>query len=337
MRFVSNPASAFRRVECTWLAAPPRADVDVQTEHARQILTSNDSPDIPFRWSLNPYRGCQHACAYCYARRTHEYLDLGAGTDFETRLVAKTNAPELLARELARPKWKREQIAFSGVTDCYQPIEIKHELTRRCLAVCVERANPVGIVTKSPMVLRDVDLLQELHHRAHAAVFLSIPFADDDLASHIEPHAPRPTARFAAVEALANAGVPVGVLIAPVIPGLGDREIPRILDRAASAGASHASFAPLRLPGSVADVFIARLRATLPHVAERVIARLRDMNKGRLNDPRFERRMQGEGPYWESVTRLFDTFARKYHLQDDSLFRTPPPSADPPAKQLDLF
>lgn len=308
------PTNPFAKTSCTWLGPPPAAALTVHEEHARAILTENDSPDIPYRWSVNPYRGCQHACAYCYARRTHEYLDLGAGSDFDTQIVVKVNAPELLAAELRRRKWTRQQIAFSGVTDCYQPLEAQYQLTRRCLEVCKELPNPVGIVTKSCLITRDAELLAELHRRSAARVLFSVTFADDAMARRIEPHAPPPSRRFEAMQQLHDAGLPVGLIVAPVVPGLNDREIPALLERAAAAGATWADYSPVRLPGSVADVFLARLRRELPDAAERVEARIRDLRGGRLNNPQFGCHMEGHGPYWESIQRLFETMARRFGL-----------------------
>jgi DNA repair photolyase len=338
MRLAENPPNPFAHALCEWQETPPLAEITVHEERARSILTENDSPDIPFRWSVNPYRGCQHGCAYCYARRTHEYLDLGAGTDFDTQIFVKVNAPELLAAELRRRGWKREQISFSGVTDCYQPLEARYRLTRRCLEVCAELANPVGIVTKSFLVARDADLLAELHRRCAAHVFFSIAFADDALARKIEPWAPTPSRRFEAMRRLHAAGVPVGLIVAPVIPGLNDRDIPALLARGAASGASAADYTPVRLPGSVADVFLTRLRRELPDAAERIEARIRDMRDGRLNNPEFGGRMHASGAYWESIQRLFETMAARTGLRAWRCDGTPAePDAPPEAKQLELF
>jgi len=338
MRRVENPPNPFLGSTCDWLGPPPPADLAVHEEHARSLLTENDSPDIPFRWSLNPYRGCQHGCSYCYARRTHEYLDLGAGTDFDTQIFVKVNAQELLAAELGRPGWRREQIAFSGVTDCYQPLETRYRLTRRCLEVCAQRANPVGIITKAPLVVRDAEVLAELNRRSAASVQFSITFTDDATARRIEPGAPAPSLRFEAMRRLHAAGVPVGLVIAPVIPGLNDRDIPMLLARAAECGAASASFSPIRLPGNVADVFLTRLRRTLPEAAARVEARIRALRDGRLNDPRFGYRMEAGGAYWASIERLFETVATRVGLDAGQRWRR---SCDPDArlapKQMTLF
>lgn len=211
MRPVSNPPNPWNSTHVDWLGDPPPARLTVFEEDARSILSENDSPDVGFRWSVNPYRGCFHACAYCYARPTHQYLGFGAGTDFERRIVAKVNAAALLEQAFNRRSWLGERIAFSGVTDCYQPLEAHYGLTRSCLEVCARFRNPVGIITKGALVRRDVDVLQQLHRTAAVRVHLSIPVADDDTARIIEPGASLPSQRFAAMEALARAGVPVGL------------------------------------------------------------------------------------------------------------------------------
>ncbi len=334
---VDNPPNPFVAARCEWTGAPPRVTGTVHEEPARSILTHNDSPDIPYAWSLNPYRGCRHACAYCFARCTHEYLGLGAGSDFDAQLIVKTNAPQLLETALRRPKWRREPIAFGSVTDCYQPLEDRYELTRQCLAVCVAHANPVGIVTKSDLVTRDLDLLAELQRRAGCEVWLSVTMADDTLARTLEPGAPPPSRRFAALQTLRAAGIPAGVLLAPIIPGLTDREVPAVLTRAAAAGATHANYTPVRLPGTVADVFLARLRRALPEVAARVEARIRDTHGGRLNDPRLGYRMEGYGPYWESVARLFETTATRLGLNSGPTWQPVTPPTPPAPRQLTLF
>lgn len=311
MRPISNPPNPYASVYREWLGPPPEARLEVYEEDARSIVSENDSPDLPFRWSVNPYRGCQHACAYCYARPYHEYLGFGAGTDFDSRICVKRNAPELLRRTLASPKWTGEYLSFSGVTDCYQPLEAVYALTRGCLEVCLELGNPLGIVTKSYLVVRDIDLLTALARRGLVRVYLSIPFADDALARRIEAGAPTPTRRFEALRRLHEAGVPVGVMVAPLIPGLNDREIPRVLERAAEGGASAAGYTALRLPGSVRRVFFERLKAELPERAARVEALIRQMRDGAVNETRFGLRMRGTGTYWRSVMQLFEQSARR--------------------------
>lgn len=336
LRRVDNPPNPFTAEHREWLEAPPLAALEVYEETAKSILSENDSPDIPFRWSLNPYRGCQHACAYCYARPYHEYLDLGAGTDFDSKISVKINAPELLEAELRRPRWQAELIVFSGVTDCYQPLEAVYRLTQRCLDACLAARNPVGIITKSFLVARDAPLLAQLAAVAGARVHMSICFADDARARALEPGAPPPSRRFAAMRRLRDAGVPVGVVAAPIIPGLNDREIPAILEKAAECGAASAAYTPLRLPGSVRDVFLKRLREALPDSAARVEARIRDMRGGELSEARFGRRMAGQGPYWNSVCQLFEKTAARLGLatlarSDAATEPEPTPIKSPPS------
>ncbi len=336
MRHVANPPNPYARDEVEWLGEPPIARVEVYEEEARTVLTRNDSPDVPFTWSVNPYRGCLHACAYCYARPDHERLGWGAGTDFETRIVVKVRAAELLRKELARPAWKGELIAFSGDTDCYQPLEASYGLTRRCLEVCYAYRNPVGIITKSALIRRDVDLLASLCLETPSGVTMSIPFHDPEVARAIEPGTPPPRLRFEALKALADAGVPTSVLVAPIIPGLNDGDVPAILEAAAEAGARSAGKILLRLQGSVKDVFLRRLHAALPERAGRVEARLREIRGDTLTDGRFHHRMRGEGTYWKAVDDLFKLHARRLGLDE----RPPPQAATTfrrPEEQLDLF
>ncbi|HOM50586.1 MAG TPA: PA0069 family radical SAM protein [Phycisphaerae bacterium] len=316
MKRISNPPNPYVSQYHEWLEEPPAAAPEVYVERARSILSENDSPDLSFRWSCNPYRGCQHACAYCYARPTHEYLGFGAGTDFETRLIVKENAPELLRKAFSSRRWQRERVAFSGVTDCYQPLEAVWELTRRCLEVCRQFRNPACIVTKSYLIRRDVELLAAMAAEGHVHVCMSIAFADAKLCKLIEPQAPSPERRFEAMRILAEAGVPVGVMLAPVIPGLNDTEIPAVLDRAAECGATTAQFTPLRLPGSVEAVFLERLDEAMPLRSQRVRSRIRDIRGGELNDSRFNSRMTGQGQYWQAIEQLFEIACRKHGLNE---------------------
>jgi len=315
-RRVDNPPNPFESRHAEFLEEPPQAMLTVYEEAARSILTRNDSPDIPFTWSVNPYRGCQHACAYCYARPYHEYLGYGAGSDFDSRIVVKINAADLLRKELSAKRWTGEGINFSGITDCYQPLEAGYEITRKCLQVCAEAGNPAFVVTKGFLVVRDIDVLTRLNKTASCAVWVSIPFADAATAKIIEPAAPPPQRRFEAVRRLSQAGIPVGVMIAPIIPGLSDTDIPSILEQAAEAGARTASYTALRLPGSVEDVFLRRLREAMPLRADRVIGRIRDMRGGSLNDTRFGHRMRGSGAYWDSIRSLFTICRNRLGLTD---------------------
>lgn len=314
MRRLDNPPNPWRSSHVEWLGEPPEQELEVYEEDAKSILAENDSPDLPFRWSLNPYRGCFHGCAYCYARPTHQYLGFGAGTDFERRIVVKRNAPELLRRQLMRPSWQGETIVFSGVTDCYQPLEASYGLTRRCLEVCREFRQPVDIITKGALVERDVDVLADLARHGAATVFVSVPFADAGDSRAIEPFVASPQRRFAALRTLAAAGVPTGVSVSPLIPGLNDHQLPEILAQAKAAGARHAFHILLRLPAEVEDVFTARLRGAFPLRADKVLSLLRAMRDGRGNDPRFFDRMRGQGPRYDVIAALFRQVATKLGL-----------------------
>ena len=320
-RLVSNPPNPWSSQHLELLGPAPPAELVVYEERARSIVSENDSPDLGFRFSVNPYRGCLHACAYCYARPTHQYLGWGAGTDFDRRIVVKTNAPELLRQRFLKPSWTGELLVFSGVTDCYQPLEASYELTRRCLEVCLEFCNPVGIVTKGALVRRDAALLGELSARAGATVHISIPFADDALARAIEPFASSPSARFDTLRRLAEAGVRVGVMVAPIIPGLNDSQVPEVLERAAAAGASSAGHTLLRLPAEVAPVFEERLREAAPLRAGKVLSALSELHGGRLNDPRFGSRMRGSGPRWQAIESLFEVHCRRLGLNEHHVGR----------------
>ena len=277
----------------------------------RSILAHNDSPDIGFDTSLNPYRGCEHGCVYCYARPTHEFLGYSAGQDFETKIVVKEHAPELLRNELENPRWQPRVVALSGVTDCYQPAERKFGLTRRCLEVFAEYRNPVMIITKNHLVTRDKDVLASLAQDQAAGVYLSVTTLDAALAKRLEPRASPPTRRLAAVRELAQAGVPVGVLVAPIVPGLTDHEGPAILAAAAEAGASYVGWTMLRLPYGVSNLFEEWLENHYPLKKEKVLALIRDMRGGKLNDKEFGSRMRGEGRYVEGVWTLLRMSARR--------------------------
>ncbi|TWU00524.1 Radical SAM superfamily protein [Botrimarina colliarenosi] len=318
--------------------AAARLRTTVETDASRSIVNHNDSPDLPFRWSLNPYRGCEHGCSYCYARPTHEFLGLDAGLGFESRIIAKTDAPELLRKWLARPSWRPEPIVFSGVTDCYQPVERRLEITRRCLAVAAECRQPVGLVTKNALVTRDLDLLGELAKHRAAVVAVSLTTLDEKLARRMEPRTSTPTARLEAIAELAAAGVPTHAMIAPVIPGLNDHEIPDLLAAARDAGVHSASYTLLRLAGSVRDVFVEWLRRCEPNRAPKVEALIGGVRGGRWNDPRFGARMTGVGAYAGQISRTFRVFAHREGLQlapeplSGEAFR--PPAAE---RQLALF
>jgi DNA repair photolyase len=335
-RPVANPPNPWLSTHVEYLEGVPDARLEVYEEEARSVLSSNDSPDLPYSHSVNPYRGCYHGCAYCYARPTHEYLGWGAGTDFERKLVVKVNAPELLRAAFDAKGWRGDTVVFSGVTDCYQPLEAAYGLTRRCLAVCADYRNPAAVITKGALVARDADLLARVHAEARAQVTVSIPFADDEGGRRLEPFASPVTKRFRTIAALAAAGVPTAVGVAPVIPGLNDSQIPAILARAREAGATRAFMSMLRLPGSVLPVFAERLHAAAPLRAGAVLSAIRDVRGGAMYRGGFGERMRGQGARWQAIEQLFDAHARRLGFTAD---RDAPP-AHPfrrPSAQRSLF
>ncbi len=292
-------------------------------DHSRSIIARNDSPDVGFTYSLNAYRGCEHGCIYCYARPTHETLGFSAGLDFESRILVKHNAPDLLRHELSAARWKPAVIAMSGVTDCYQPVERKLQLTRRCLETLRDFYNPTVIITKNHLVTRDIDILADMARKNAAAVMVSITTLRDDLARIMEPRTSRPQRRFEAVRALASAGVPVGVMVAPVIPALTDEEMPDILAAAGQAGAMYAGYTLVRLPLAVAPLFDDWLARHMPDRREKILNRIRAMREGRLNDADFGRRMTGQGVFAEQLRQVFALSCRRAGIGD----RFPEPSA----------
>jgi DNA repair photolyase len=314
-----NPPSRFDRIVYERDPdIPPDEDVAPATillrDTTRSIIATNDSPDVGFDASINPYRGCEHGCAYCYARPYHEYLGLSAGLDFETKILVKEDAPELLRRELMSQRWQPRHLGISGVTDAYQPVERRLRLTRRCLEVLAEFRNPVCIVTKNHLVTRDIDLLGELAKHQAACVIISVTTLDAELARRMEPRATQPAGRLAAIEELSRAGIPTGVMVAPIIPGLNDHEIPAILDAVAKAGASFAGYTILRLPYGVAELFESWLARHFPERKEKVLGRIRGMRDGKLNEPRFGVRMKGEGVLAKTIADLFALARRQAGL-----------------------
>jgi DNA repair photolyase len=318
MRRVENPKNPYDTQVLEWLDEPPFAELEVFEERAKSILSENDSPDIAFRYSLNPYRGCFHACAYCYARPSHQYWGFGAGTDFERKIIVKVNAPELLRDRFERKDWRGEPIAFSGNTDCYQPLEAARRLTRACLEVCAEYQNPVLLITKSALIQRDLDVLQRLQAHASVRVFFSIPFIDDAQARAIEPGASSPSKRFGALAALSQAGIDTGIAVAPIIVGLNDGQLPKLLARAREAGAKHAFKTALRLPREVAQVFEPRLREAFPDAADKVMSGILQIRRGKKNESAFGDRMRGHGPRWDLVEDLFALHCQRLGLNLDS-------------------
>ena len=338
-----NPAGRFEPIE---IEADPGATAEDPSpatrfyeDASRSIITRNTSPDIPFSASLNPYRGCEHGCAYCYARPTHEYIGLSAGLDFESKVLAKREAPKLLRRELSSKRWEPRTLVMSGVTDPYQPVERKLEITRGCLEVLAEARNPVAIVTKNHLVTRDADLLAELARYGAASVMVSLTTLDEELRRVLEPRTSTPERRLAAIEKLSEAGVPVGVMTAPIIPAVNDHELPGLLSAAAEAGARFAGHAIVRLPGAVAPVFEDWLERNFPDRKEKVLNRLRSMRGGRVNDSRFGSRMRGEGAFADQVHQLFEISRRRAGISEvrgslsTAHFRRP----DPPGAQPRLF
>ena len=337
-----NPKNRFEEIE---VQADPDAPEEERPapatrfyrDDAKSVIATNDSPDVGFSASLNPYRGCEHGCIYCYARPTHEYLGFSAGLDFETRILVKESAPVLLRKELMAPSWKPQVVAISGVTDCYQPVERRLRLTRGCLEVFAEFRNPVIIVTKNHLVTRDADLLSDLARRRAAAVCVSVTTLDGDLARAMEPRASTPSRRLDAISKLSAAGVPVVVLIAPVIPGLTEHEIPAILSAAREAGARHAGRVMLRLPFGVKELFEKWLERHEPLKRSKVLSRIRDMRGGRLNDPAFGSRMSGQGAIADQIHQLFSATCLRLGISE----RGPELSVDsfrrPGPVQLPLF
>lgn len=309
-------------------------------DRTQTALTYNTSPDIPFEVSLNPYRGCEHGCSYCYARPFHEFLGLSAGLDFESVIFCKPRLPELLRGELARPTYRPSTITISGVTDGYQPVERRLRIVRGCLEVLAACRHPVNIVTKSHLVTRDLDVLSELAKYGAARVDISVTTLDADVARRMEPRASSPSRRLDAIAACAAAGVPVGVLVSPVVPGLTDHELPQILSAAAEAGAGWAHFIPLRLPGAVEKVFLDWLSAHYPQRAGKVVTRVRSIRGGKLNESRFGYRFGGQGPFYAQLEQMMALHRRRLRLEGHgprlsaAAFRRPERHA---AGQLALF
>lgn len=297
-----------------WTDEDPAPATVILKDTSRSIIAYNESPDVGFTASINPYRGCEHGCIYCYARPTHEFLGFSAGLDFETKILVKEEAPKLLRKELSSPKWRPQTLSISGVTDCYQPIERRLKITRQCLEVLAEFRNPLGIVTKNHLVTRDIDLLSELAGHNAAVVMVSVTTLDADLARKMEPRTSPPQRRLAAIEMLAKVGIPVGVMAAPVIPGLTDHELPGILAAAARAGATFAGYVPVRLPLAVAPLFEKWLTQHFPDRKQKVLNRIRSMRAGKLNDSEFGSRMRGEGVFADQIKEMFRLARRKAGL-----------------------
>jgi DNA repair photolyase len=342
-----NPPNRFERLHVEAIEGEWEDSRSVKTEFlidtSRSILAKNDSPDLDFTYSINPYRGCEHGCAYCYARPSHEYLGFSAGLDFESKILVKPDAPELLERTFQRKSWEPQVVAFSGNTDPYQPVERRLQLTCRCLEIFLKYRNPVQIVTKNFLITRDLDILQQLASLNLVHVLISITSLDPELVRVMEPRTSVPLKRLEAVQTLADAHIPVGVNAAPIIPGLNDEELPSILQEVAARGGVNAAYTLVRLPGAVKDLFLDWLRRELPERESKIINRLREVHRGRLSDSRFGTRMLGEGKVAESIEDLFRLTCRKYHLNKKTValsteyfLRTPGVSASS-KQQLEIF
>src|ERR1700733_908351 len=337
-----NPGNRFEKIHLEpdedW---NPEEDAAPRTQflvdHSKTAISYNDSPDIGFNASLNPYRGCEHGCIYCYARPTHEFLGFSAGLDFESKIMVKQNAPELLRRELSSPKWQPQVIVMSGVTDCYQPVERKLKLTRRCLEVLLEFRNPVAIITKNFLVTRDLDLLAVLARHQCASVCLSVTTLDNDLRKVMEPRTSPPSARLNAIRKLSEAGVPVSVNVAPIIPGLTDHEMPKILQAAHDAGATSAGYTVVRLPYANAPLFEQWLQVHFPDRKEKVLNRLKAMRGGKLYDAQWGKRFSGEGIFAEQIAQMFEVARRKAGFKNDYAELSTTAFRRPGGTQLSLF
>src|SRR5258708_24771454 len=316
-----NPPNRFEKIwksrDPEWTEEDPAPGTEFLRDTSRFIIYYNDGPDLGFSASLNPYRGCEHGCIYCYARPTHEYLGMSAGLDFESKILVKMDAPELLREELGSSRWEPQMMMMSGVTDCYQPVERRLQITRRCLEVLAECRSPVGIVTKNHLVTRDIDILKDMAAHRVVSVTLSVTSLRDELAGSLEPRTSRPAARLDAIAKLAQAGTPVSVHVAPLIPRLNDYEIPSILKAAYEAGARSAHYTIVRLPFAVKSLFESWLERNIPDAKEKILHRIREMRGGRLNDPRFGSRMRGEGLYAQQIARLFAVARQKAGFRNE--------------------
>lgn len=342
-----NPANRFDRMQT--MATPDDATPDddatgksISTHYipdkSRSILSKNDSPDIPYTYSINPYRGCEHGCIYCYARPSHEYLGFSSGLDFETKILVKFDAATLLDNEFQKKSWKPESICLSGNTDCYQPVEKRLQITRQLLEVFRKYRNPVRIITKNHLVLRDLDILQELASENLVGVMISVTTLDSDLAGRLEPRTSRPENRLRAMERLSFHGIPVGVMNAPIIPGLTDHEMPEILRRAAESGAKTAGYTMIRLTYALKELFSDWLDRHYPGRASKVLNSIRDVRGGELTSPEFGKRMVGVGEMADHIGRTFRLFAKRYGLDGHLMVSGDPAPFRRPAKhQMSLF
>ena len=344
---LENPTGRFEKLDLVASPDPDMPDEDdliprqiatqVFRDSTRSVISTNDSPDLGMEATVNPYRGCEHGCIYCYARPGHEYLGLSAGLDFETKIFAKPDAPLLLEKKLQSKTWQPKVITFSGVTDCYQPVERSLRITRGCIEVLRDFRNPVAVITKNYMVTRDIDLYAELAGYNASYVSISITTLDNHISRTMEPRASIPALRLKAVEALAKAGVPVGIMIGPVVPGLTDHEIPAILKSAADAGARSAHYTMVRLPYGVKDLFQGWLHEHFPDRAQKILHRIQEMRGGRLNDPDFGTRMTGTGFYAEQIAGIMALYKKRLDLNRRTRLSTAHFRRDARAAQGSLF
>jgi DNA repair photolyase len=340
---VANPAGRFEPLQyepeySKFDDAPLLPQTRFYEDTTKSIISYNQSPDIPFNVGINPYRGCEHGCSYCFARPGHEYLGFSAGLDFETRIFVKRRAAALLHKALCASGWQPQVIAISGNTDPYQPAEKHFRITRECLEVLAEFRNPAVLITKSYLVTRDIDVLSDMAKWNGVAVAVSVTTLNNELARKMEPRAAAPARRLEAIEMLSQAGIPVSVMVAPIIPGLNDNEIPAILQAAVQAGASTASYIILRLPYSVKNLFCDWLAVHFPDRKEKILNRLRDMRGGKLNNAEFHQRMRGEGVFAEQIRRIFQVSANRLGIAREN--RPPLSTAHfriPGTEQLCLF
>lgn len=328
----SNPKNRFESRENTYeyideLTPSPKTELII--DHSKTILSYNQSPDIPFNVSLNPYRGCEHGCSYCYARPFHEFLGMSSGLDFETKIMVKEKAPELLTKELSAKKWKPQLISFSGITDPYQPIEKKLKITRNCLKVLADFKNPVAIITKNDMVKRDIDILKSMAEINTVSIMISITTLDNDLCNKMKPRTSRPQNRLNAIKELTENGIPTGVMIAPTIPGLNNHEIPKIIEQAKLHGAHFIGYTILRLPFAVEQLFKDWLQTHFPAKFNKVMSLLSDCRDGNIKEKRLHHRMTGKGKYAKQISDLFNLSMKKHNLTtkgpelNTALFKNP--------------
>jgi DNA repair photolyase len=342
-----NPANRFEKmhvdlsdadvvqIDPTSEEEKPRPDTQFFRDLTKTIIARNDSPDVGFETSVNPYRGCEHGCIYCFARPTHEYLGLSAGLDFESKIMVKPDAPKLLEAELSSPKWKPQVLVMSGVTDPYQPVERKLRITRGCLEVLAKFRNPIAIITKNRLVTRDIDLLRELASHHAAAVNVSVTSLDPELQRVLEPRTSSPSARLEAVATLRAAGIPVGVMVAPIIPGLTDHEVPKIVEACGRAGAQFAGYTIVRLPWAIAPLFEHWLDEHFPEKKEKVLSRIRHIRNGKINDPRWGTRTKGEGIFAEHIRSMFEVACRRAGIGERPELSTA--AFRRPREQLEFF